>query len=43
MVGPNTPTTDGVPDGLFQWQPPSDLIIELSDLLHGRTGDGVAT
>jgi exodeoxyribonuclease V beta subunit len=43
MVGPNTPTTDGVPDGLFQWHPPSELIIELSDLLHGRTDDGAAT
>jgi exodeoxyribonuclease V beta subunit len=37
MVGPDTPTTDGVPNGVFSWRPASDLIIELSDLLDGST------
>ena len=35
MVGPETPTTDGVPNGLFDWRPPARLITELSDLLDG--------
>jgi len=35
MVGPDTPTTDGVPNGVFAWRPTAELIIELSDLLDG--------
>jgi exodeoxyribonuclease V beta subunit len=36
MGGPDTPTEDGVPCGVFSWRPPSQLIRELSDLLDGR-------
>ncbi|MCW2804257.1 MAG: family ATPase [Propionibacteriaceae bacterium] len=36
MGGPDTPTVDGVPCGVFSWRPPSQLIRELSDLLDGR-------
>jgi exodeoxyribonuclease V beta subunit len=35
MAGPQTPRVDGVPCGVFSWQPPVDLITELSDLLQG--------
>jgi exodeoxyribonuclease V beta subunit len=38
MVGPQTPTVNGVPNGLFQWSPSADLIADLSDLLDGSTG-----
>ena len=36
MVGPDTPTLEGVPNGVFAWVPPAALVIELSDLLDGR-------
>lgn len=35
MCGPDTPTTDGVPAGVFSWQPPATLVVALSDLLDG--------
>ncbi len=35
MIGSETPITDGIPDGLFDWQPPISLITALSDLLAG--------
>jgi exodeoxyribonuclease V beta subunit len=33
MCGPQTPLVDGAPCGVFSWQPPPELIVELSDLL----------
>jgi exodeoxyribonuclease V beta subunit len=36
MAGPDTPQVNGVPYGVFSWQPPPALVTELSDLLHGR-------
>jgi exodeoxyribonuclease V beta subunit len=33
MCGPDTPVVDGHPAGVFSWQPPAALILELSDLL----------
>ena len=33
MCGPQTPTTDGVPAGVFSWRPPAALVTALSDLL----------
>lgn len=33
MCGPDTPTEDGHPAGVFSWQPPTALIAALSDLL----------
>jgi exodeoxyribonuclease V beta subunit len=38
MVGPDTPTVDGTPAGVFAWQPPSALVVALSDVLD--RGDG---
>ncbi len=35
MAGPDTPTFDGVPCGVFHWRPPARLVTELSDLLAG--------
>ncbi|WP_306204481.1 UvrD-helicase domain-containing protein [Actinoplanes sp. RD1] len=35
MAGPDTPAPAGVPYGVFSWQPPAALIVELSDLLDG--------
>ena len=35
MCGPDTPQVDGVPCGVFSWQPPPALVTELSDLLDG--------
>ncbi|GGL56607.1 RecBCD enzyme subunit RecB [Microlunatus endophyticus] len=35
MAGPDTPRIDGIPCGVFSWRPPSELIIELSQLLDG--------
>ncbi len=35
MVGPATPTVDGVPHGLFDWRPTAALVTDLSDLLDG--------
>ena len=36
MVGPATPVVDGVPCGVFSWQPPVALVEELSAILDGR-------
>jgi exodeoxyribonuclease V beta subunit len=36
MVGPGTPVVDGVPCGVFSWQPPVPLVEELSAILDGR-------
>ncbi len=36
MAGPDTPTVDGRPCGVFGWAPPADLITGLSDLLDGQ-------
>ena len=36
MCGAGTPLTDGHPAGVFGWQPPAELVVELSDLLDGR-------
>ena len=36
MCGPETPVVDGIPSGAFTWLPPSELIVELSDLLAGE-------
>jgi exodeoxyribonuclease V beta subunit len=33
MAGADTPVVDGVPCGVFVWQPPGSLIAELSDVL----------
>jgi exodeoxyribonuclease V beta subunit len=33
MCGADTPVIDGQPCGVFSWQPPSSLVITLSDLL----------
>jgi len=33
MSGPDTPTVDGKPCGVFGWRPPGALVVELSDLL----------
>ena len=35
MCGPDTPAVDGVPCGVFGWQPPAGLVEELSRLLAG--------
>jgi len=40
MVGPDTPTTDGVPNGVFDWRPAAELVVHLSDLLDGSAGAG---
>ncbi|MCO8276750.1 UvrD-helicase domain-containing protein [Actinoplanes sp. TRM 88003] len=37
MCGPLTPVADGVPYGVYSWQPPPALITELSDRLDGGT------
>ena len=37
MVGPNTPTVDGVAHGVFSWRPPTDAICALDHLF--ATGD----
>jgi len=37
MCGPETPMIDGQPCGVFSWQPPSGLVVVLSNLLdEGR-------
>ena len=33
MCGPDVPVVDGMPCGVFSWQPPVALVTELSDLL----------
>lgn len=35
MAGPDTPTHEGVPYGVFSWTPPVALVLGLSDLLAG--------
>lgn len=35
MCGPDTPTQDGHPAGVFSWLPPAGLVTALSDLLDG--------
>ena len=35
MAGPQTPVVGGMPCGVFSWQPPAELVVELSDLLDG--------
>lgn len=43
MVGAETPVIDGMPCGVFSWQPPVALIEALSELLDGRAiGEGAA-
>ena len=39
MCGPDTPTVDGAPCGVFAWTPPPALTVALSDLLDGATAD----
>ena len=39
MTGPDTPVVDGVPCGVFTWQPSAALVEALSDVLdHGEVG-----
>lgn len=37
MCGPGTPEVDGVPCGVFSWQPSAALVTALSDLLDGAS------
>ena len=37
MCGPASPVTAGMPSGVFAWQPPSALVLDLSTLLAGGT------
>jgi exodeoxyribonuclease V beta subunit len=39
MCGPETPSVEGRPCGVFSWQPPVALVTALSDLLDGATHD----
>ncbi len=43
MCGPDTPTTDGVPAGVFSWRPPAALVTALSDLLDAPAADPAPT
>ncbi|EHB55228.1 exodeoxyribonuclease V, beta subunit [Mycolicibacterium rhodesiae JS60] len=36
MCGPDTPTADGHPAGVFSWRPSAVLVAAVSDLLDGR-------
>jgi exodeoxyribonuclease V beta subunit len=36
MCGADTPVVHGVPCGVFSWQPPAALVVELSALLDGQ-------
>ena len=36
MCGPDTPVLDGHRAGVFDWRPPTSLVVALSDLLHAR-------
>jgi exodeoxyribonuclease V beta subunit len=36
MCGPETPVLDGHPAGVFSWDPPPELVTDLSDLLDAR-------
>jgi len=40
MVGPDTPATDGVPNGVFDWRPAAGLVVDLSNLLDGYAATG---
>lgn len=42
MQGPETPSPDGHPHGVFSWSVPAALILELSDLLDGAIAGEVA-
>ncbi len=42
MQGSETPTTSGVPNGLFDWRPPAGLVVALSDLLDGADPTSLA-
>jgi exodeoxyribonuclease V beta subunit len=48
MAGPDTPDADGSPDsdgspaGVFSWQPPTALLVALSDLLAGVASEEAA-
>jgi exodeoxyribonuclease V beta subunit len=48
MAGPDTPLSgegpgaDGSPAGVFSWQPPTALLVALSDLLAGTAGEQAA-
>jgi len=37
MLGPETPTVDGTPCGVFEWRPPKALVEALSDVLDEGT------
>ena len=37
MTGPDTPTVDGTPCGVFAWRPPAPLVVALSDVLDRGT------
>lgn len=37
MCGPDTPIIDGQPTGVFSWQPPIRLVMEISALLDGAS------
>lgn len=43
MCGPQTPVVDGMTCGVFAWQPPAALVVELSDLLAGSPRREVPT
>jgi exodeoxyribonuclease V beta subunit len=36
MLGPDTPTIEGTPTGVFAWKPPAELVAGLSNILDGR-------
>ncbi len=36
MTGPDVPTVDGQPCGVFTWRPPAGLVVAVSDLLDGQ-------
>ena len=38
MAGAQTPVVAGNPTGVFSWRPPTQLVLELSDLLDGAGG-----
>ena len=40
MCGPDTPEVDGMPCGVFSWQPPVALVEAVSALLDGHRGAG---
>jgi len=42
MAGPGAPSVDGRTCGVFSWRPPSQLVVELSDLLAGTLFGGIA-